>query len=228
MGLVFDAVSTSGIAIFTTYGSLLVSLVSTMLVMALIVNPVIVAIIMRGNPYPLVFAALKECGTTAFFTRSSVANIPVNLSFCRRLGIDENLYSVSIPLGATVNMCGAAVTITVMTLATAYSMHLDVTFPQMHLVRIVSAIGACGSSAVAGGSLLLISVSCSVINIPYDVAMATVSVGFIIGVIQDSVETAVNSSSDAVFTGATEFAHYKKSGRPIPDVFKLLAESRHD
>ena len=158
----------------------------------------------------------------------SVANIPVNLSFCRRLGIDENLYSVSIPLGATVNMCGEAVTITVMTLATAYSMHLDVTFPQMLLVCIVSAIGACGSSAVAGGSLLLIPVSCSVINIPYDVAMATVSVGFIIGVIQDSVETAVNSSSDAVFTGATEFAHYKKSGRPIPDVFKLLAESRHD
>ncbi len=215
MGLVFTAVSTSGLDIFTEYGKLLLILVGCMLVSALVVNPLMAFIVMRKNPYPLVFKCLKESGVTAFFTRSSAANIPVNMSLCEKLGLNKELYSVSIPLGATVNMAGAAVTITVMTMAAVHTMGIPVDFPVAVLLSIMAALGACGASGVAGGSLLLIPMACALFGISDSVAMQVVGVGFIIGVIQDSVETAVNSSSDALFTAVAEFGQWRKEGKEI-------------
>ena len=215
MGLMFDAVSSSGMAIFKDYGKLLLILVGCMLVSALVINPIMAFICIRKNPYPLVFRCLKESGITAFFTRSSAANIPVNMSLCEKLGLNRELYSVSIPLGATINMAGAAVTITVMTLSAVNTQGIEIYLPLAILLSVMAALGACGASGVAGGSLLLIPMACSLFGISNDVAMQVVGVGFIIGVIQDSVETAVNSSSDALFTAVAEFRQWRKEGKEI-------------
>ena len=204
LGLVFTAVSESGLEIFTVYGRLLLLLIGCMLVSVLVFNPLISFIATGRNPYPLLFTCLKESGLNAFFTRSSAANIPINMELCRKLGIEEDFYSVSIPLGATVNMNGAAVTITVMTLATANTLGIEVSFASALLLSVLATLGACGASGVAGGSLLLIPMACSLFGISNDIAMQTVAVGFIIGVIQDSVETAVNSSGDVFFTATAE------------------------
>ena len=209
MGLVYSAVSESGLEIFTTYGRLLLLLVGCMCVVSMILNPAVVACLIKANPYPLLWQCLKESGVSAFFTRSSAANIPVNMSLCKRLGVDEDFYSVSIPLGSTINMNGAAVTITVMTLATCNTLGIEVTFWSALLLSIMATLAACGASGVAGGSLLLIPMACSLFGVGNDVAMQVVAVGFIIGVIQDSVETALNSSADALFTIATDM-HEKK------------------
>ena len=213
LGLVFTAVSESGLEIFTTYGRLLLLLVGCMLTSVLIFNPLISFIATRRNPYPLLFTCLKESGINAFFTRSSAANIPINMELCRKLGIEEDFYSVSIPLGATVNMNGAAVTITVMTLAVAHTMGIEVSFASALFLSVIATLGACGASGVAGGSLLLIPMACSFFGIPVDVSMQAVAIGFIIGVVQDSVETAVNSSGDAFFTATAEFHNRLRDGR---------------
>ncbi len=202
MGLVAGTVASTGFSALGTYAHLLGLLVGTMLLVALIVNPLIVFVKTRSNPYPLVFTALQGSGITAFFTRSSAANIPVNMQLCKKLELDEDTYSVSIPLGATINMAGAAITITVMTLAAVHTLGINVDLPTALLLCVIASVGACGSSGVAGGSLLLIPLACSLFNIPNDVAMQVVGVGFIIGVIQDSAETALNSSTDVVFTAA--------------------------
>ena len=215
MGLVFTAVSTSGLAIFTEYGKLLLILVGCMLFAALVVNPIMTFICLHKNPYPLVFKCLKESGITAFFTRSSAANIPVNMKLCESLELDRSFYSVSIPLGATINMAGAAVTITTMTMAAVHTLGLPVGFGASIILSVMAALGACGASGVAGGSLLLIPMACSLFGISNDIAMQVVGVGFIIGVIQDSVETAVNSSSDALFTAVAEFREWRKQGKEI-------------
>ncbi|MBQ9972162.1 MAG: serine/threonine transporter SstT [Firmicutes bacterium] len=215
MGLVFSSVHEYGIEIFTTYGKLLLVLVGCMLVVMLIVNPIIVGITLRKNPYPLVFKCLKESGITAFFTRSSAANIPVNMTLCEKLGLDKQYYSVSIPLGATINMNGAAVTITVMALVAAFSQGMSINILIAILLSFVAALGACGASGVAGGSLLLIPMACSLLGVSPDVAMQMVGVGFIIGVVQDSLETAINSSGDVIFTATAEFAERKKNGQEI-------------
>ena len=212
MGLVYSAVSESGLEIFTTYGKLLLLLVGCMGVVSMILNPAVVACLIKENPYPLLWQCLKESGVSAFFTRSSAANIPVNMSLCKRLGVDEDFYSVSIPLGSTINMNGAAVTITVMTLATCNTLGIEVTFWSALLLSIMATLAACGASGVAGGSLLLIPMACSLFGVGNDVAMQVVAVGFIIGVIQDSVETALNSSADALFTIATDM-HEKKRAK---------------
>ena len=211
MGLVYSAVSESGLEIFTTYGRLLLLLVGCMCVVSLILNPAVVACLIKANPYPLLWQCLKESGVSAFFTRSSAANIPVNMALCKRLGVDEDFYSVSIPLGSTINMNGAAVTITVMTLATCNTLGIEVTLWSALLLSIMATLAACGASGVAGGSLLLIPMACSLFGVGNDVAMQVVAVGFIIGVIQDSVETALNSSADALFTIATDMHEKKKS-----------------
>ena len=212
MGLVYTNVSGNGLAIFTQYGKLLALLVGTMLFMALIVSPLIMFIYLGCNPYPLVFRCLRESGLTAFFTRSSAANIPVNMALCEKLHLDESKYSVSIPLGATINMAGAAITISVLTLAATNTLGIPVDFPTAFLLSLVSALSACGASGVAGGSLLLIPLACSLFGIPNDTAMQVVGVGFIIGVIQDSCETALNSSSDVLFTAAAEYRARRKAG----------------
>ncbi len=170
---------------------------------------------MRKNPYPLVFKCLRESGVTAFFTRSSAANIPVNMKLCEDLGLDKDNYSVSIPLGATVNMAGAAITISVLTLAAVNTLGINVDLPTAIILSVLSAVSACGASGVAGGSLLLIPLACSLFGIPNDVAMQVVGVGFIVGVIQDSCETALNSSTDALFTAVAEFAEWRKAGKEI-------------
>ena len=215
MGLVFATVSEQGISTLLGYGQLLALLVGSMAIMALVVNPLIAYMMMRINPYPLVFKCLEESGITAFFTRSSAANIPVNMALCEELNLDKDVYSVSIPLGATVNMTGAAVTITVLTLAAVNTLGISVDFGTALLLSIVSAVSASGASGVAGGSLLLIPLACSLFGIPDDVAMQVVAVGFVIGVIQDSVETALNSSTDVLFTAVSEFRQWRKSGREI-------------
>lgn len=216
MGLVFDAVSTNGIHIFTTYGELVLVLVGSMLFSSLLVNPAIVAFTLRRNPYPLVFRCLRQSGITAFFTRSSAANIPVNMELCKELGLDEDLYSVSIPLGSTINMDGAAAVITTFALSAAFTMGVEVTLPMALLLCIVSTFAACGTSGVAGGSLLLIPLACSLFGIPNDISMQVVGVGFIISVIQDSVETALNSSGDVVFTATAEYRQWLKEGKALP------------
>ena len=210
MGLVFTNVVSNGLAIFTQYGKLLLLLVGTMLFMALVINPIIIFIYLRCNPYPLVFRCLRESGLTAFFTRSSAANIPVNMAMCEKLGLDKDFYSVSIPLGATINMDGAAITITIMTLAAANTLGMQVSLPAAILLSIMSALGACGASGVAGGSLLLVPLACSLFGIPNDIAMQVVGVGFIVGVIQDSCETAINSSTDVLYTAVAEYTQKRK------------------
>ena len=217
MGLVFTNVVSNGLAIFTQYGKLLLLLVGTMLFMALVINPIIIFIYLRCNPYPLVFRCLRESGLTAFFTRSSAANIPVNMAMCEKLGLDKDFYSVSIPLGATINLDGAAITITIMTLAAANTLGMQVSLPAAILLSIMSALGACGASGVAGGSLLLIPMACSLFGISNDIAMQVVGVGFIIGVIQDSVETALNSAGDVEFAATAEYHQWLKQGKPLPE-----------
>lgn len=204
MGLVFSSVSESGLEIFTSYGKLLLLLVCSMLFTALVVNPIIVAFYIRKNPYPLVWLCLKESGLSAFFTRSSAANIPVNMALCERMGLDKNFYSVSIPLGSTINMDGAAITITILSLAVAHTVGLEVSFFSALFLSVIATLGACGASGVAGGSLLLVPMACSFFGVSNDVAMQAVAVGFIIGVVQDSMETALNSSSDVLFTATAE------------------------
>ena len=216
MGLVFEAVSDSGLEIFTTYGELVLVLVVSMLLVALVVNPLIVGVCLRQNPYPLIFRCIRESGVTAFFTRSSAANIPVNLELCKKLGLDEDMYSVSIPLGSTINMDGAAAVITTFALTAAFSVGAKVTLPMAILLSIVSTFSACGTSGVAGGSLLLVPLGCSLFGISNDVAMQIVGVGFIVSVIQDSLETALNSSGDVIFTATAEFMEWKKEGRKLP------------
>ena len=216
LGLVFDAVSSSGLEIFTTYGELVVVLVVSMLLVALVVNPLIVGIALRHNPFPLIFKCIRQSGVTAFFTRSSAANIPVNLELCKELGLDEDMYSVSIPLGSTINMDGAAAVITTFALTAAFTTGVKVTLPMAILLSIVSTFSACGTSGVAGGSLLLVPLGCSLFGIPNDIAMQVVGVGFIVSVIQDSLETALNSSGDVVFTATAEFMDWKKQGKELP------------
>lgn len=215
MGLVFTTVSENGIGIFTDYGKLLLVLVGCMLAVALIIDPFIAAVCLRRNPYPLVFRCFKDSGLTAFFTRSSAANIPINMALCEKLGLDKDMYSVSIPLGATINMDGAAITITVMTLAAANTMGIQVDILTALFLSVLAALAACGSSGVAGGSLLLIPMACSLFNIGNDIAMQVVAIGFIIGVVQDSFETAINSSGDVLFAATAEFMEWKKQGREI-------------
>ena len=210
LGLVFTAVSESGIEVFTTYGHLVLLLVGCMLVNTLVFNPLISFVMLRKNPYPLLFTCLKESGLNAFFTRSSAANIPINMALCKKLGLDEDFYSVSIPLGATINMDGAAVTIAVFALAVAHTVGVEVTFASAVFLGIIATLGACGASGVAGGSLLLIPMACSFFGISNDVAMQAVAIGFIIGVVQDSVETALNSSGDVFFTATAEYYDRKK------------------
>ena len=213
LGLVYTTVSQSGLDIFTTYGKLLMLLVGCMLTVSLVLNPIVVGCMLRRNPYPLVWQCIKESAVSAFFTRSSAANIPVNMALCKRLGLDEDFYSVSIPLGSTINMNGAAITITVMTLATCHTLGSEVSFMSALLLSVIATLGACGASGVAGGSLLLIPMACSLFGISNDVAMQVVAVGFIIGVVQDSVETALNSSGDAIFTAAAELYERRKQGK---------------
>lgn len=201
-GLVAGTIAKIGFSALAEYGHLLMLLVSTMLIIALIVNPIIVFVMTRQNPFPLVFTCLRESGITAFFTRSSAANIPVNMALCEKLGLNEDTYSVSIPLGATINMAGAAITVSVMTMAAVNTLGIQVDLSTALLLCIIASVSACGSSGVAGGSLLLIPLACGLFNIPNDVAMQVVGVGFIIGVVQDSAETALNSSTDVVFTAA--------------------------
>lgn len=215
MGLVIDTIVTSGIASLLSYGKLLVLLLGCMVFVALVVNPIMVYVAIRQNPYPLVFKCLRESGITAFFTRSSAANIPVNMSLCEDLGLDKDTYSVSIPLGATINMAGAAITISILTLAAVHTLGIQVDLGTAIILSVLSAVSACGASGVAGGSLLLIPLACSLFGIPGDVAMQVVGVGFIVGVIQDSAETALNSSTDALFTAAAEFSKWKKEGKEI-------------
>ncbi len=201
-GLVAETVATTGFAGLASYGHLLAVLVGSMAVIAFVVNPLLVFVTTRRNPYPLVLTCLRESGIPAFFTRSSAANIPVNMMLCEKLKLDEDTYSVSIPLGATINMAGAAITITVLTLAAVHTLGIPVDFATAMLLSVVAAVCACGASGVAGGSLLLIPLACGLFGIPAEVAMQVVAVGFIIGVVQDSCETALNSSTDVVFTAA--------------------------
>lgn len=216
MGLVFTNVADNGLSAFTKYGSLLLLLVGTMLLMVLVFGPLVIFIFLRRNPYPLVYRCFKESGLTAFFTRSSAANIPVNMQLCEKLGLDKDMYSVSIPLGATINMNGAAITITIMAMATANTLGIQISLPAAILLSVVSALGACGASGVAGGSLLLIPMACSLFGISNDIAMQVVGVGFIIGVIQDSVETCLNSASDVEFAATAEYHAWLKQGRQLP------------
>lgn len=213
MGLVFDAIVTSGLSALADYGRLLLILVGCMVFIALVVNPLIVYIYTRKNPYPIVLMVLRESGITAFFTRSSAANIPVNMKLCEKLGLDEDTYAVSIPLGATINMAGAAVTIAVLTLATVNTLGVEVDFVTALMLVVVAAVSASGASGVAGGSLLLIPLACNLFGISNDIAMQVVGVGFIIGVIQDSCETALNSSSDVLFTATAQHAKERREGK---------------
>ena len=215
MGLVYSSVGEYGLEIFTDYGKLLLLLVGCMLGVALIVDPIIVAIALKRNPFPLVFKCFRESGVTAFFTRSSAANIPVNMKLCEKLGLDKEYYSVAIPLGATINMDGAAITITIMSLAAAFSQGINVSFVIAILLSFVATLGACGASGVAGGSLLLIPMACSLFGIGQDIAMQVVAVGFIVGVVQDSLETAINSAGDVIFCATAEFSEKLKRGEKI-------------
>lgn len=210
LGLVYTTISGKGFQALQSYGLLLLVLIATMLIVALIINPLIVFIMLRKNPYPLVWRCLRVSGVTAFFTRSSAANIPVNMKLCRDLNLNPETYSVSIPLGATINMAGAAITINTLTLAAVHTLGIQVDFATAFVLSIVAAVSACGASGVAGGSLLLIPVACSLFGISNDLAMQVVSVGFVIGVIQDSCETALNSSTDVLFTAVAEMSSWPK------------------
>lgn len=225
LGLVFNAVRENGVAIFTTYGRLVVLLLACMLGVSLIVNALVSGLSLRRNPYPLILKCLRESGITAFFTRSSAANIPINMALCEKLGLDEDLYSVSIPLGSTINMDGAAITISVMTLACANTLNIAVDLPTAVILSVLSTFAACGASGVAGGSLLLIPMACSLFGISNDIAMQVVAVGFIIGVVQDSLETMLNSSGDVVFAATAEYRQWLKEGRRLPG-FMYSAKER--
>ena len=214
-GLVFNTVSTNGLEIFTTYGKLLALLVGCMLFIYFVTNPLLVYWCIHKNPYPLIFHCLKRSALTAFFTRSSAANIPVNMKVCEEMGLDRDTYSVTIPLGATINMDGAAITITVMTMATAFTLGIHVDIPTAIILSLLAALSACGASGVAGGSLLLTPMACSLFGISDDISMQVVAVGFIIGVIQDSVETALNSSSDLLLSASAEFRQWRLEGKEI-------------
>ena len=215
LGLVYTSVTTSGLEAFTVYGKLLILLVGCMLFIYFVTNPILVYWCIRKNPYPLIFKCLKESAITAFFTRSSAANIPVNMRICEEMGLDKDTYSVTIPLGATINMDGAAITITVMTMATAFTMGINVDIPTAIILSFLAALSACGASGVAGGSLLLIPLACSLFGISDAISMQVVAVGFIIGVIQDSVETALNSSSDLLLSASAEFRQWRLEGKEI-------------
>ncbi|HEN3566628.1 TPA: serine/threonine transporter SstT [Yersinia enterocolitica] len=215
-GLVASTMAETGFGVLLSYAHLLVVLIGCMLLVALVVNPLIVYWKIRRNPYPLVFACLRESGVTAFFTRSSAANIPVNIEMCKKMNLNEDTYSVSIPLGATINMAGAAITITVLTLAAVHTLGIAVDLPTALLLSVVAAICACGASGVAGGSLLLIPLACGMFGIPNEIAMQVVAVGFIIGVLQDSAETALNSSTDVIFTAAACQADDARLANPDP------------
>jgi len=204
MGLVYSSIMESGLEVLLGYGRLIIILVSTMLVVSLVMNPLISFLVMRKNPYPLVLKALKESGITAFFTRSSAANIPVNMALCEKLNLNKDTYSVAIPLGATINMAGAAVTISILSMSAAYTLGISVDFPTAVILCVLSTLSATGASGVAGGSLLLIPLACSLFGIPDSISMQVVGVGFIIGVVQDSCETALNSHSDVVYLGSIE------------------------
>ena len=210
LGLVFKTISDQGIASLANYGILLGLLIATMVFVALVINPLIAFLFIKKNPYPLVWKCLRISGVTAFFTRSSAANIPVNMKLCKDLGLNPDTYSVSIPLGSTINMAGAAITINILTLAAVNTLGISVDFATAFVLSIVAAISACGASGIAGGSLLLIPVACSLFGISNDIAMQVVGVGFVIGVIQDSCETALNSSTDVLFTAVAEFASARK------------------
>lgn len=215
LGLVFTTVSQNGMDIFTSYGKLLLVLVGCMLFIYFVTNPILVYWCIRKNPYPLIFKCLKKSAITAFFTRSSAANIPVNMKACEEFGLDKDTYSVTIPLGATINMDGAAITITVMTMATAATLGIGVDLPSAIILSILAALSACGASGVAGGSLLLIPLACSLFGISDAIAYQVVAVGFIIGVVQDSVETALNSSSDLLLSAAAEMRQWRLNGKEI-------------
>lgn len=211
MGLVAESIATNGIEALLEYAVLLGTLLGSMFFVALVINPIIVFAVMKRNPFPLTFKCLRESGITAFFTRSSAANIPVNMNMAKRLGLSPDLYSIAIPLGATINMAGAAITITIMTLAAVNTLQIPVDISTAILLSIIATIGSCGASGVVGGSLLLIPLACSLFGISNDIAMQVVGVGFIIGVLQDSTETALNSSTDILFVAAADFA---KNGYP--------------
>ncbi len=215
LGLVYTTVSQNGLDIFTSYGKLLLVLVGCMLFIYFVTNPILVYWCIRKNPYPLIFKCLKKSAITAFFTRSSAANIPVNMKACEEFGLDKDTYSVTIPLGATINMDGAAITITVMTMATAYTMGIGVDIPSAIILSILATLAACGASGVAGGSLLLIPLACSLFGISDTIAYQVVGVGFIIGVIQDSVETALNSSSDLLLSASAEMRQWRLEGKEV-------------
>ena len=215
MSIVFSIVSKNGLNVFVQYGELMLLLVGCILIVALIFNPFIISLLLRRNPYPLVFTCLKESGITAFFTRSSAANIPINMIVCEKLGLDEDFYSISIPLGSTINTSGAAITITVMTLGVCHTLGISADLPTTIILCIIATLAACGASGVAGGSLLLIPMACSLFGIPSDVSMQAVAVGFVIGVVQDSFETALNSSSDAIFSATAEYYDRMKKGEPM-------------
>ena len=220
LGLIHTSIATNGIGIFKTYGVLLALLAGAMFFTVFIIAPFIVSMALKRDPYPLVIYSLKSSGITALFTRSSAANIPVNMEACEKLKLDREFYSVSIPLGATVNMNGAAITIAIMTLAAAHTLGISVDFPTALTLCVVSTIGACGASGIAGGSLFLIPMACSFLGISNDVAMQVVAVGFIIGVVQDSLETALNSSTDVMYTAAAEYSGWLAEGKKLPRRFR--------
>lgn len=213
MGLVIDAITTNGIDALIEYGHLIILLVCCMFFIALVINPLIVFIFIRSNPYPLLFRCLKGSGLTAFFTRSSAANIPVNMKLCEELGLNRDTYSISIPLGATINMMGSTVTIAVLSLSAAYTLNIEVSFPMALILCAVSVISACGASGVPGGSLLLLPLTCGLFGIPDDVAMQVVGIGFIVAVIQDALETVLNSTTDVLFTATAEYNKNLKTTR---------------
>lgn len=215
LGLVYSAITENGLSIFTEYGKLLALLIGCMLFIYFVTNPLLVFLCIRQNPFPLILKCMKDSAITAFFTRSSAANIPVNMKICEELKLDKNTYSVTIPLGATINMNGAAITITVMTLAAVHTLGIEVSFPTAIILSLLATLSACGASGVAGGSLLLIPMACSLFNIPNDIAMQVVGIGFIIGVIQDSMETALNSSSDLLLSATAEFREWRKDGKKM-------------
>ncbi|WP_214853317.1 serine/threonine transporter SstT [Exiguobacterium sp. s130] len=215
MGIVIGSVTENGLSSLLDYGNLLLVLIGTMLVVALIVNPLIVFINVRQNPYPLVFKCIRESGITAFFTRSSAANIPVNMELCKKLDLNKETYGISIPLGATINMAGAAITISVLTLAAVHTLGIPVDLPTAIILSVLAAVCACGASGVAGGSLLLIPLACSLFGIPNDIAMQVVAAGVLVSVLQDSFETALNSSTDVLFTATAEYRKRLKEGEHL-------------
>lgn len=212
-GICYENVSTSGAEIFANYGLLILELVGTMLITSCVINPILGSLLLKRNTYPLLFRCLKKSAITAFFTRSSAANIPMNMELCKELNLDKDVYSVTIPLGSIINMDGAAVVITIMTLATVNTLKISVGLPMMILLSVIATFAACGTSGVAGGSLMLIPMACSIFGISEDISWKIVGIGFMIGVIQDSFETALNSSGDAFFTAVAIFKDWMRKGK---------------